>query len=233
MVRVAGPEAAAHGRGRRDGRRRDDRRRAARRHRRARPRSSSARRSRASRRAAARSSPTRASCSSSRTSSPPTALADARRALPQRGLSDPHADRDRSGPPVPAPAQQEPQPRRHVHARGGARAGLRRRAGADRCCRASSTSLASSAERRARRSTPSCCSRTSSRGTSGRSSPASASKGVYTFRVTRNFDLEIDEEEAEDLLQTIQQELRRRERGNAVRLEVAGRADAGIAARSS
>ena len=47
-------------------------------------------------------------------------------------------------------------------------------------------------------------------------------KGVYAFRVTRNFDLEIDEEEAEDLLQTIQQELRRRERGNAVRLEVAG-----------
>ncbi len=47
-------------------------------------------------------------------------------------------------------------------------------------------------------------------------------KGVYAFRVTRNFDIEIDEEEAEDLLQTIQQELRRRERGNAVRLEVAG-----------
>ncbi len=47
-------------------------------------------------------------------------------------------------------------------------------------------------------------------------------KGVYSFRVTRNFDLEIDEEEAEDLLQTIQQELRRRERGNAVRIEVAG-----------
>jgi polyphosphate kinase len=47
-------------------------------------------------------------------------------------------------------------------------------------------------------------------------------KGVYAFRVMRNFDLEIDEEEAEDLLQTIQQELRRRERGGAVRLEVAG-----------
>jgi polyphosphate kinase len=47
-------------------------------------------------------------------------------------------------------------------------------------------------------------------------------KGVYVFRVTRNFDLEIDEEEAQDLLQTIQQELRRRERGAAVRLEVAG-----------
>ena len=47
-------------------------------------------------------------------------------------------------------------------------------------------------------------------------------KGVYTFRVTRNFDLEFDEEEAQDLLQAIQQELRRRERGAAVRLEVAG-----------
>jgi polyphosphate kinase len=30
---------------------------------------------------------------------------------------------------------------------------------------------------------------------------------VYAFRVTRNFDIEIDEEEAEDLLQQIQQEL--------------------------
>ncbi len=47
-------------------------------------------------------------------------------------------------------------------------------------------------------------------------------KGVYAFRVTRNFDLEFDEEEAQDLLQAIQQELRRRERGAAVRLEVAG-----------
>jgi polyphosphate kinase len=52
--------------------------------------------------------------------------------------------------------------------------------------------------------------------------PSVRLRGVYVFRVTRNFDMEIDEEEAEDLLQTIQQELRRRERGNAVRLEVAG-----------
>ncbi len=50
---------------------------------------------------------------------------------------------------------------------------------------------------------------------------------LYVFRVTRNFDIEIDEEEAEDLLQSIQQELRRRERGNAVRLEVAGDPPAG------
>jgi polyphosphate kinase len=47
-------------------------------------------------------------------------------------------------------------------------------------------------------------------------------KGVYSFRVTRNWDLEIDEDEAEDLLLTIQQELRKRDRGNAVRVEIAG-----------
>jgi polyphosphate kinase len=45
--------------------------------------------------------------------------------------------------------------------------------------------------------------------------------GCSPFRVTRNFDLSIDEDEADDLLQTIQKELRRRERGQAVRLEIA------------
>jgi polyphosphate kinase len=56
-------------------------------------------------------------------------------------------------------------------------------------------------------------------------------RGSYAFRVTRNWDLEIDEEEAEDLLQTIQQELRRRDRGNAVRLEVSGEVLPGSLAR--
>ena len=41
------------------------------------------------------------------------------------------------------------------------------------------------------------------------------------FRIIRNFDLDIDEEEAEDLLKTIQKELRRRERGQAVRMTIA------------
>ncbi|HEY4102883.1 MAG TPA: polyphosphate kinase 1 [Polyangiaceae bacterium] len=48
--------------------------------------------------------------------------------------------------------------------------------------------------------------------------------GAYAFRVTRNFDIEIDDEEADDLLLTLQNELRRRERGHAVRLEVSGEA---------
>lgn len=48
--------------------------------------------------------------------------------------------------------------------------------------------------------------------------------GSFTFRVTRNFDIELDEEEAEDLLLSLQAELRRRERGHAVRIEVSGTA---------
>ena len=44
--------------------------------------------------------------------------------------------------------------------------------------------------------------------------------GVHAFRVTRNSDLYIDEEEAENLLRSIEQELRRSSRGNAVRLEI-------------
>src|SRR5436853_2246746 len=44
--------------------------------------------------------------------------------------------------------------------------------------------------------------------------------GAHAFSVTRNSDLYIDEEEAENLLRTIEQELRRSSRGNAVRLEI-------------
>ncbi|MEO5721758.1 MAG: polyphosphate kinase 1 [Chthoniobacterales bacterium] len=44
--------------------------------------------------------------------------------------------------------------------------------------------------------------------------------GVHAFRVTRNSDLYIDEEEADNLLRSIEQELRRSSRGDAVRLEV-------------
>ena len=47
---------------------------------------------------------------------------------------------------------------------------------------------------------------------------------AYTFRVTRNFDIEFDDEDADDLLLSLQNELKRRERGHAVRLEVSGEA---------
>ena len=45
-------------------------------------------------------------------------------------------------------------------------------------------------------------------------------EGVHPFRVTRNSDLYIDEEEAENLLRSIEQGLRRSSRGNVVRLEL-------------
>src|SRR6266850_815850 len=45
-------------------------------------------------------------------------------------------------------------------------------------------------------------------------------EGCWPFRVTRNWDLNIDEEEGEDLLVTIEREVRRRDRGSAVRLQI-------------
>ncbi len=45
------------------------------------------------------------------------------------------------------------------------------------------------------------------------------------FRVTRNTDLAFDEDEAEDLLQTIEETLRQRIRGEAVRLEILASGD--------
>jgi polyphosphate kinase len=44
--------------------------------------------------------------------------------------------------------------------------------------------------------------------------------GAHSFRVTRNSDLYIDEEEAENLLKKIEEELRNLRRGAAVRLEI-------------
>jgi polyphosphate kinase len=48
------------------------------------------------------------------------------------------------------------------------------------------------------------------------------------FRVTRNWDLAVDEEESEDLLASIQDDLKRRERGATVRLELDARASDGL-----
>jgi len=45
--------------------------------------------------------------------------------------------------------------------------------------------------------------------------------GCYAFRITRNTDFEVDHDEAEDLLSTIQEEVRNRRFGAVVRLEVA------------
>lgn len=46
-------------------------------------------------------------------------------------------------------------------------------------------------------------------------------RGCYQFRLTRNSDLFVDEEEVDDLLHALEDELLRRQHGDAVRLEVA------------
>lgn len=43
---------------------------------------------------------------------------------------------------------------------------------------------------------------------------------AHSFRITRNTELYIDEEEADNLLETIEEELQKRNRGNAIRLEI-------------
>lgn len=51
--------------------------------------------------------------------------------------------------------------------------------------------------------------------------PGMSTTGCYQFRVTRNSDLLVDEEEAEDLLEALEGELSQRQWGDSVRLEVA------------
>lgn len=51
--------------------------------------------------------------------------------------------------------------------------------------------------------------------------PGMEATGCYQFRVTRNSDLFVDEEEAEDLAEALEDELSQRQWGDTVRLEVA------------
>ena len=50
----------------------------------------------------------------------------------------------------------------------------------------------------------------------------------HTFRVTRNEDLEVEEDDAENLLKALEKELQRRRFGSAVRLEVEESIDAHV-----
>jgi polyphosphate kinase len=50
--------------------------------------------------------------------------------------------------------------------------------------------------------------------------PGAKMEEIYFFRVTRNQDLDIDEDDADDLLETLEEELSRRKFGAAVRMEV-------------
>ncbi len=49
--------------------------------------------------------------------------------------------------------------------------------------------------------------------------------GAYPYRITRNADLSIDEEEAADLLEEIQKQIKKRKWGSVIRLEIEEKAD--------
>lgn len=50
--------------------------------------------------------------------------------------------------------------------------------------------------------------------------PGASIEDIYFFRVTRNQDLDIDEDDADDLLESLEEELSRRKFGAAVRMEI-------------
>ncbi|WOO42114.1 polyphosphate kinase 1 [Rubellicoccus peritrichatus] len=56
-------------------------------------------------------------------------------------------------------------------------------------------------------------------------------KGAWAFRITRNSDLYIDEEEVENLLKTIEEEIHKMRRGDPVRLEIEDQVDSDILGR--
>jgi len=56
--------------------------------------------------------------------------------------------------------------------------------------------------------------------------PGMIIQGHYTFRITRNQDIDLDEEETEDILVSLEQELARRRFGPPVRLEIENGVDA-------
>ncbi len=58
--------------------------------------------------------------------------------------------------------------------------------------------------------------------------PGMQIEDYYTFRITRNADLELEEEESENLLESMEQELLRRKFGPPVRLEVASDIDSDL-----
>jgi polyphosphate kinase len=58
--------------------------------------------------------------------------------------------------------------------------------------------------------------------------PGMKVESATVFRVTRNSDFEIDDDEVEDLLKTIEEEVRKRRQGAAVRLEIEADAPEGI-----
>ncbi len=152
----------------------------------------------------------RASRSSPGRSSTPTTGAPCR-TCSTRGSSGPHAPGRRPRPSLPLHLQPVAQPRGDAARAGHRGSALRPGQGA----RPLLPRFVACAERR-----PLPAARAPHRIAARRALPGLEVESVHTFRVTRNADLDLDEDEAEDLLAAVEIELRRRRFGRAVRLEV-------------
>ena len=150
--------------------------------------------------------------------------------LPQADLPGAHAARRRPGAPVPVHLRALAQPRRRRASTRRPARSTSRASRCRRCCRGSSRST-----RAGRPSAPSTQTAGRRRRARRRSCPLEdviaehldyLFPGMevvehHTFRVTRNEDVEVEEDDAENLLKAMEKELLRRRFGPPVRLEVA------------
>ena len=139
----------------------------------------------------------------------------AARVLPRPGLPGAHAARGRPGAPVPLHLGAVAQPRR-VCATRDRQASTSPGSRCRRCCRGSSRSTATRTHRW--RFVPL---EDVIAAHLDQLFPGMEVLEHHTFRVTRNEDLEVEEDDAENLLQALEKELLRRRFGPPVRLEVA------------
>ena len=138
--------------------------------------------------------------------------------LPRRGPAGADAAGHRRLPAVPDAVVAEPQPGAAARAgRGGAGRPHRRRAGA-----VGPAAPRARGGRRGRR--PSCCSTTSFATGSTRCSPGRPSWKSAAFRLTRDSELELDDEGGQSYVEALEEELRRRRKSDVVRLEIDGSA---------
>ena len=157
-------------------------------------------------------------CWRARTGRPQTRRV-ARAVLRARGGAGAEPARARSRAPVPAHPEQEPELHRAAAGQGCVRPRqrARHRAGAALAAARGPAAAAPAA------AAASCCSRPSCTRSCSKLFAGMEVLGCYQFRVTRNSDLFVDEEEIDDLRRALEGELAQRRYGAAVRLETSQR----------
>ncbi len=145
----------------------------------------------------------------------PQATAVARAVLRARDRAGADPARPRPGAPLPAHPEQEPELHRAPVGQGR----LRPRQRARHRAGAALAAARGAAAGRRREPRAACCSRPSCRPSCTKLFTGIQVIGCYQFRVTRNSDLFVDDEEIDDLRRALEGELAHRRYGAAVRLE--------------